>query len=93
MRRYSGGRVVMACSTSRTEAICSSTRSLIVLRKIFLQRGGIFHDHIENASLSLDPTFIAMAKKTVEEPIGQHLGRKRAIEACPAHVSLNAFAE
>ena len=47
---------------------------LIVLGKVLFQRGRIFHDHVEDAALPVDPPFFAAAKKTVEETIRQHLG-------------------
>src|ERR1700677_4256229 len=66
---------------------------LVVFWKTLLECGSVFQHHIQNAALAVDPTLFPASEQAIEEAIRQHLGGQCAIEACPAHIALDALAE
>src|SRR5262245_22698225 len=66
---------------------------LVVWWQSLLQSRGVFTDRVQYAALAVDPAFFAPAEEPVEEFVGDHLRRQRALITRPTHVSLDAFAE
>src|SRR3954447_6829390 len=58
-----------------------------------LERPRVVAHGVEDAPLALDPVRLLRAEQAIEQPMRDHLGRKRAIAAGPAHVPLDALAE
>ncbi len=66
---------------------------LIVVRQLLLQRRHVLAHRIEDAALAIHPAFLALAEQAVEEAVGDHLRRERALEAGPAHIALHTLAK